>query len=58
MSLTKYPMKPITAKPIATALEIWTNSGQNIRELQNNASPSQLTFLRRLGTPGKELPQS
>lgn len=28
MSLTKYPMKPMTAKPIATAFEIWMNSVQ------------------------------
>ena len=27
ISFTKYPMKPMTAKPTATALQIWANSG-------------------------------
>lgn len=26
MSLTKYPMKPMTANPIPTILQIWTYS--------------------------------
>ena len=32
MSLTKKPMKPMMAKPIAVAIAIFWNSGENIKE--------------------------
>ena len=58
MSLTKYPMKPMTAKPIATALEIWINSAPRTQCQKGTLwrSPSLLrTFMRRLGAPGEKL---
>jgi hypothetical protein len=50
-------MNPMTAKPIATALQIWANSEREVSHLQKKKSlqVGKHTFLRRFSAPCDEL---
>jgi hypothetical protein len=56
MSFTKYPMKPMTAKPMATALQMCRYSG-NQEHVRGNPSlyARYLTFLSGFCAPRQEL---
>lgn len=62
ISLTKYPMKPMTTNPIAMALHSWTYSASSAmaqvaraQEDERGNSSIKRTFLVGLGTPVDEL---